>query len=136
MKTKLFLALIALLGMSTTLFGEEVVFYGYKIDPSKPDVESIKKDAESGNAVAQFVYGGLHMIGNGVPQDKTEGIKWVRKSAENGFAFAQAALGACYYDGNGVPKDKEKALEWLRKAVKNGFSEAQKIIDDIEGKDK
>ena len=108
-----------------------VEIYGYNIDRANPDIASIKKDAESGNAVAQFVYGALQMVGNGVPQDKTEGIKWVTKSAENGFAYAQAALGACYEDGNGVPRDREKAFKWLRKAAANGSSEAQEIIIGI-----
>ena len=137
MKTKLFFTIVILLtvvgcnNQNSAVKESNVDFYEYEFDRTNPDVEEIKNDAESGNAKAQFTLGAMYMTGHGVPQDKTEGIKWVKMSAENNFAYAQAALGACYADGNGVSRDNEEALKWLRKAVDNGYSEAQEIIDDI-----
>lgn len=130
MKFKLLLLLVLVFtGCGKTEFIAD--FDGYKVNRNNPDIVTIKKDAENGNAKAQFVYGGLYMVGNGVPQDKTEGIKWIRKSAENNYAYAQATLGACYADGNGVTQDKTEGIKWFRKALDNGYSEAQQHIEEI-----
>ena len=128
---KLLLGIFALLVFSGIASAEEINFFGYKVDKEHPDIVSIRKDAENGNAVAQFILGGCYMDGNTVPQDQVEGIKWVRKSAENNFSYAQMALGVSYLRGIGVPQDKEEGLKWLRKAADNGCAEAQEIIDEI-----
>jgi len=65
-----------------------------------------RKKAEQGNADAQFKLAEmLYALGDGVPKDRTEAVKWLRKKAEQGNADAQFGLGWMYHDGKGVPKD-------------------------------
>ena len=45
--------------------------------------------AEQGLASAQFNLGRMYNIGDGVPKDAVEAVKWFRKSAEQGEAVAQ-----------------------------------------------
>ena len=64
-------------------------------------------------------------MGNGVPQDYDEAVKWYRKAAEQGNAMAQNNLGDAYENGHGVPQDYDEAVKWYRKAVEQGEALAQ-----------
>ena len=44
---------------------------------------------ENNYAYAQATLGACYADGNGVPQNKTEGIKWFRKALDNGYSEAQ-----------------------------------------------
>jgi len=61
--------------------------------------------AEQGNALAQNYLGVMYALGQDVPQDYQEALRWFRKSAEHGEALAQFNLGLMYAKGQGVPKD-------------------------------
>ena len=54
------------------------------------------KLAEQGDAKAQHRLGLIYFLGQGVPKDDAEGLKWFRKAADQGLADAQAMLGAYY----------------------------------------
>jgi TPR repeat protein len=69
------------------------------------DLETLRKKAEAGNAFAQYGLGLKYAVGEGVPQDYAEAVKWYRKAAEQGDAYAQNNLGLMYEYGKGVPKD-------------------------------
>ncbi|MDR1485938.1 MAG: hypothetical protein LBT09_14095 [Planctomycetaceae bacterium] len=59
----------------------------------KPDsVESLKVEAEKGNAEAQFKLGVCYLDGEGVKKDYAEAVKWLRKVAEQGYAEAKEIL--------------------------------------------
>ena len=122
----------------------------------------IRKDAEQGDAKAQFLLGaayffghpegqessGLfrnppgqiytdqlgerHFFGKGVVQDKAEAVKWWLKAAEQGNDQAQCMLGLCYQDGEGVPQDTEEAVVWLQKAKEQGNEMATHKLKEIE----
>ena len=47
------------------------------------------------------------LLGDGVPQDYAEGLKWVRLAAGQGNARAQYVLGAMYDSGRGIPQPSE-----------------------------
>lgn len=62
-----------------------------------------------------------YMVGNGVPVDNEEAVKWFRKGAEMGEYQCQGWLGQCLMKGTGVQQDVPQALKWLRKSAEQGF---------------
>ena len=62
----------------------------------------------------------MYLLGQGVPQDYEEAVKWVNLAADKGLADAQALLGSMYASGYGVPKDYVHAYMWLNLAAAQG----------------
>jgi hypothetical protein len=54
----------------------------------------------------------MYALGNGVPQDYTEAMKWYRLAAEQGHAKAQLNIAVMYGNGQGVPKDYLLTYMW------------------------
>ncbi len=81
--------------------------------------------AQKGDAAAQLELGLKYFIGEGIPKDSTEAVKWWRKAAEQGYADAQCSLGLMYFIGEGVPKDSAEAAKWWRKSADQGLAPAQ-----------
>ena len=71
----------------------------------------IRRDAENGDAAAQYTLGGLYDMGLSVEQDYKEAAKWYRKAAKQGYADAQYSLGLRYLLGEGITQDHKKAEE-------------------------
>ncbi|MCK8863124.1 sel1 repeat family protein [Haemophilus influenzae] len=92
----------------------------YKQKDFKAMLAILQPLAEQGDAIAQFLLGGMYEEGRGVKQDDVEAVKWYRKAAEQGYADAQALLGFAYLLGKGVQFNKSLAKEWLGKACDNG----------------
>ena len=92
------------------------------------DVKELRRQAEQGNAQAQFNLGECYYDGNGVSEDMTEAAKWYRKAAEQGLADAQFNLGTCYRNGYGVKKNPSEAAKWYRKAAEQGHAKAQYFL--------
>jgi len=82
--------------------------------------QSIKERAEQGDAEAQSALGIMYDLGEGVPEDDAEAVKWYRKAAEQGNGEAQHTLGIMYANGKGVPEDDVEAAKWYRKAAEQG----------------
>ena len=61
--------------------------------------------AEQGNASAEVNLGNKCAIGEGVPQDPKEAVKWYRVAAEQGSASGQYHLAVEYDQGVGVVQD-------------------------------
>ena len=89
------------------------------------DLEQLRKDAEQGDATAQYQLGFRYNIGQGAPQDDAEAVRWYRLAAEQGLAVAQFLLGVLYHSGEGVPQDYQEALKWYRMAAEQGVADAQ-----------
>src|SRR3989344_3771491 len=88
----------------------------------------LQKQADSGDADAQFELAGMYFRGEGVPQDDAKGIEWGQKSAAQGHSKAQYNLGMMYLNGEGVPKNVAKAVELLQKSAVQGYARAQNNI--------
>ena len=86
--------------------------------------------AKQGDAFAQFNLGVMYGQGRGVPQDKTEAMKWYRRAAERGDADAQFSLGTMYRLGRGVPQDGVLAYKWFSLAALR-FSASEKEYRDM-----
>ena len=84
------------------------------------DIKTLRKQAEAGDAKAQFNIGTMYENGSGVKQDYAEAAKWYRKAAVLGDARAQYNLGIMNQNGWGVPQDDTEAVKWYRKAAMQG----------------
>ena len=84
-----------------------------------------KKQAEQGDATAQFNLGYKYDFGEGVVEDNEAAAKWYRLAADQGDADAQYNLGVLYFFGEGVAEDKEAAVKWYRLAAEQGDADGQ-----------
>jgi len=87
--------------------------------------------AEQGEARAQTNLGVMYRLGEGVPQDDTEAVRWYRRAAEQGHTKAQFKLGAMYFMGRGVPQDDVLAHMWLNLSAAPANELARKIRDSL-----
>jgi hypothetical protein len=89
-----------------------------------------RRDAEMGDAGAQFKLGTMYASGEGLAKNDVQAVSWFRKAAEGGNADAQYALGLRYDNGHGVDKDGAKAVDWFQKAAGQGHQGAAKRLAD------
>jgi len=59
----------------------------------------------------------LYAVGQGVPEDSREALKWWRKAADQGNARAQHNVGIMYAAGRGATRDLVQAYMWLALAT-------------------
>lgn len=83
------------------------------------------KEAEGGDAIAQFNLGRMYALGEGVEKNEAEGVKWYEKAAEQGLVEAQYALGLSYLYGSGVPSNPAQSIKWFTKSAELGYATAQ-----------
>jgi hypothetical protein len=95
--------------------------------------KDMRKDAEQGNAQAQFALGRSYYLGEGFPQNLAEAVKWFQKAAEQGDPVAQYHLAWMYAKGEGVPKNLAEAVKWDRKAAEQGDEDAQSVTSGKAG---
>ena len=69
------------------------------------DLQKLQTAAAAGNAKAQYDLGYLYVMGQGVPQDYAQAVKWFRKAAAQGNDVAQHTSGGMYERGLGGPKE-------------------------------
>jgi TPR repeat protein len=85
--------------------------------------EWLKAHGSNANFQAELAY--MCWLGEGVPKDAAEAVKWARPAAEAGNPRAQSFMGGFYAEGAGVPKDNVEAAKWFRQAAEQGFAPAQ-----------
>ena len=93
--------------------------------PSAVDTATLIKQAQSGDAKAQYELGRDYDRGQGVAKDEAEAARLYRKTADQGDADAQTRLGWDYDQGIGVTKDGAEAVRWYLKAAEQGDADAQ-----------
>ena len=86
-------------------------------------LDELRPLAEQGDVGAQTTLGLRYMIGDGVPQDDTEAVRWYRLAATQGHAAAQGNLGVMYATGQGVPRDDVEAHMWFNLAIAQSSGE-------------
>jgi TPR repeat protein len=100
--------------------------------PPKPsDFEQTKRDADSGNALAQNRLGVWYARGAGVVKSETAAARYIRLAAEQGLANAQFNLGLLYFQGQGVKKNYESAAKWFGLSAEQGLPQAQHWLADL-----
>ena len=83
------------------------------------------KAAASGHTAAQTDLGWHYDFGEGVVQDRTEGVRLYRLAAKQGDAAAMHNLGLALKSGEGCEPDPVRAILWVRRAADLGSAEAQ-----------
>ena len=89
------------------------------------------KQAEQGDAEAQFKLAMAYYEGNGIGENHEKAFEWWLKAAEQEVPGAMLNLGTMYRDGDGVEQDLFNAMYWFGKAHRYGVKEAMDAINDI-----
>ncbi len=95
----------------------------------RDNFSTLQQKAEQGHADAQYNLGLVYDLGQEVPQDSKEAVKWFRLAAEQGHADAQYNLGLAYHLGTGVSHDDKEAVKWFGLASEQGHTGAQTSLD-------
>lgn len=106
---------------------------------SQEELEQLMRDAEQGDAEAQYELAICYRNGSGVEEDLGKYIYWLRLSAEQGWGDAIYRMCLNYAFGFCVERDCEKAKYWylkgendteevLREKAENGDIECQGIM--------
>jgi TPR repeat protein len=83
-------------------------------------ISDLRRQAEQGDAEAQYNLGMLYYEGHGVTQDYATARHWWEQAAAQGNAWAQYRLGVLYQKGRGAPQDDATAREWFEKSAVQG----------------
>ncbi|MDO4221785.1 MAG: tetratricopeptide repeat protein [Akkermansia sp.] len=86
------------------------------------------RQAESGDAKAQFLLGGRYWKGGDVGLDKREAAGWWSLAAEQGNADAQCSLALYYWGNNGTGGNLPEAVYWFGKSAEQGHDIAQHFL--------
>ena len=89
------------------------------------------RQAEAGDANAQFLLGLQFANGDGVVQDYAKARHWYGKAAAQGHAGAQNNIGILYFNGHGVAQNKSEAAKWYRRAAEAGNELAQGNLGEL-----
>jgi TPR repeat protein len=119
---------------------------------SEEKLAQLLKEAESGNATAQYMLGMAYKTGQvfslemteldqplaqhaakfGIPDkvslglvDSSKPLAWYQEAAAQGYGDALFMLGMISANCDDVPRDATKAVEWFRQAAEQGHSDAQ-----------
>jgi uncharacterized protein len=79
---------------------------------------------------AQFEYAKLQLRGEGVPEDKSQGLYWLSELSQKGHTGAQAFLADLYWRGLHVPKDPTRALLLMTLATENAPTSDRVWMED------
>ena len=88
------------------------------------ELQSLIKDAESGDPIAQYLIG-IHYWHE---KNFKQGILWMEKAAHNGNVYAQYKLGHEYGVGRKVGNNGQKSLKYFLLAVDQGYVPAQRRL--------
>ncbi|MFT7305750.1 MAG: TPR repeat protein [Candidatus Azotimanducaceae bacterium] len=70
-------------------------------------------------------------MGNGVPEDHTESVKWLRLAAEQRQATVKSTLGLTYAKVKGAPENDRESYLWWSLANTEGDERAKQNIEII-----
>jgi uncharacterized protein len=106
------------LARSSSLTNDNEAAAWYRKAANQPNVKSaVFPLAEAGDHAAQTVLGMVYALGNGVPRDAAEAIKWFRLAADQGDTVAMVSMASAFNRGAGVPRDDVESLKWFRMAA-------------------
>ncbi len=92
--------------------------------------------ANGGDGAARTILGMMFLSGEGVPQDREEGYRWLKLAAEQGDAEAQAVYALSLLIGE-VPRDDEavrrlaESMRWLGLAAKQSNAKALASLGEM-----
>lgn len=80
-------------------------------------IDSIRYEAEHGNADYQYLYAACFENGWGVDEDFTQALSWYKKAADQEQKAAFNSLGNLYRTGKGVKHDDKEAFNWYMRGA-------------------
>jgi TPR repeat protein len=92
---------------------------------NRSEFETVKRQAESGDAQSQYRLSIAYSEGKFVKADDSIMVVWLKKAAEQNHTEAQFYLSAMYAKGIGVKQDYTQAVNWMRKVADKGVEMAQ-----------
>lgn len=102
-------------------------------DMSLLELEKLAELPEIGKGIpeAQYEMGRRYLIGEGVPIDYGQTVKWYRKAAQQGHLAAQSELGGWLYKSPEAGLISDEAFKWCEIAAKRGDVGSQKMLASI-----
>ncbi len=94
--------------------------------------ENLQKNAESGDATAQFELGRNYTDNGRSLEGFSQGYYWMRKAAEQGMGKAQFCVADMYCSGSGVEQSYIQAYAWHSLAAQNGVTAAEEKMEILE----
>jgi len=95
-------------------------------------LEILRPLAEAGNADAQNILGRMYALGQGVPKDVDEAIKWIILSSKNGNIEAQDELALFaimeFHEKRQTVENKEEKIKWIMSSAERGNPEAMNML--------
>ena len=89
---------------------------------NEDDFKDAMKGAARGDAESQLIVGTMYDLGQGVPQNYAEALKWYTRSANQGNATAQNNLGILYLQAQGTPQNFDLAAKWIQMSANQGYA--------------
>ena len=86
----------------------------------KAMVSIVGKAARAGKPDAMYTMGLIRLIGDGLPKNAAEEIRWYEAAAAAGSSRASFTLAQMYYYGEGVPRSERRSVEYARRAADQG----------------
>jgi TPR repeat protein len=90
-------------------------------------VATVKRKARSKVSAAQYTLAFMYLIGDGVPKDGVEEVRWYRAAAGNN-ARAAFMLSLMYQSGEGLSRNPGEAFRLMRIAAEKGDVRAQYFL--------
>jgi TPR repeat protein len=88
---------------------------------------AVKRQARSGIPAAQFTLAFMYLVGDGVPKDGVEEVRWYR-AASTQHARAAFILSLMYQAGEGVPQNPGESFRLMRIAAEKKDVRAQYFL--------
>jgi TPR repeat protein len=105
-----------------------VVVWSLQLSAAEVDIQTMKQQAEQGDAWAQLNLGAAYDNGIGVERDIDKALHWYQKAAEQGLAKAQYNLAHLLATEE---ISTVAAAEWMLKAANQGMADAQYLMGVI-----
>ena len=100
---------------------------------NEDDFKEAKKAADRGDTDSQLTLGIMYDLGQGVPQNYTEALRWYTVAANKGNAIAQNNLGILYLQAQGTPQNFGQAAKWIQLSANQGYATAQMNLGNMYG---
>ncbi len=126
------LAVVAVLAAPAALAGFEDGVAAYDRGDYAAAFQVWRPLAGQGDVRAQYRLGRLYEVGDGVPRDDVEALRWFDAAGEQGDKAALVSIGIFHADGRGVPQDTFKAYMWWEIAARHGSGLARALQTTVE----
>ncbi len=93
-------------------------------DLGRAAIADVTRQAETGNADAQFLLAGAYMDGLGVAPNPQEAFRLMQAAARQGHVIALYNSGILLREGLGVTRNLPDSTRWLEQAAAKGYGQA------------